>query len=952
MKRIALLALTAMLLLTACQPIQAPAAQSTPEATDARAASLPIDPAVRVGQLDNGLTYYIRHNDEPMNRAELYLAIDAGSILEDDDQLGLAHFLEHMLFNGTENFPGMGVVDFLEGIGMEFGPDVNAYTSFDETVYTIQVPTDNGDSLAKGFQVLSDWAARATLDAAEVDKERGVIVEEWRLRQQTAGGRINQRTLPFILGDESRYAERQPIGDMDVVQTAPTEALRRYYENWYRPDLMSVIAVGDFDVDQVEALIRDNFAVLANPANAPARTAYEVPRHDDTRYLVVGDPEETVTRLAFIRKRPAAAVVTTEDLRGDIISDLFYIMLNNRFDEIEREPGSPFLSAGAGQSELVRPIVGDVMVAQLRDDAILAGLDQALTEVERVRLHGFTASEIERARADLLNRYQVLYNERDNQTSSSLADDYLDHFLVGEAIPSIDELYSLVQQMIPQISLDEVNDKAADLVASDNRVLYVTAPQKADAPLPTEADLAAVADDVLARAIDPYTEDFVATELMAEMPAPAAIVDEQTLPDLGVTVIELENGVRVFLKPTDFRDDEIVFTGVSLGGSSLVADDDFPEASTIDDVVNESGVGPYTQTELVKLLSGKSLSAVPYIRELAEGIEGKTTVADLETTLQLIHLYFTNPRADESAFEVFKEKERTRIVNREQDPNAALQDALIEGLYGDTIRRGTLPVEEIDNLDLARGFEIYQDRFGDAGDFDFVFVGSFELDEMKGLAQSYLGSLPAAGRTETWRDVAPDLPVDVVTTDVYKGEGERSIVQIVFNGPVEASEENKLLLNALAGVLDIRLREEIREERGGAYSTFAYAAPQELPDPSYLLIAGFATDPNRVEELVQATFETVEDLRQNGPLEADVAKVKAQQRSTYEENLEGNAYWLQTLKDYLVYGDDDILDVPGYGDLIDGLTAADIQQAAQEWLDPERYVKVVLLPEAMAPAGN
>lgn len=951
------LLLILVLLISACQPVQspggtipapAPEGGTIPPAELDAGAALPVDPDVRIGTLENGLTYYIRANNEPTNRAELWLAINAGSLMEDEDQQGLAHFLEHMLFNGTENFPGMGVVDFLESVGMGFGPDVNAYTSFDETVYTIQVPTNDPEVMTQAFQVLSDWAARATLDPAEIDAERGIIVEEWRLRDQTAAGRIQQQTLPFLLGD-SRYAERLPIGEMDVVRNAPPEALRRFYEQWYRPDLMAVIAVGDFDVETVEGMIEETFTALENPADAPSRPSYDLPATGETHYLTVSDPEQTSTTLYVMRRRPNVPIQTLGDVRADMVTDLFYIMFNERLADISRQPDSPFLSAASGVGGLVRPVQTDIVLAQTPDGRVLDALDTITTEVERARLYGFSEAELARAKAQLLTAYEQAYNERANTPSRNYANEYLTHFLQDEAIPSISDLFVHVQELLPGIALEEVNARVAELTATDNRLIYVTGPQKEETPLPSEEEMAATVESALAATIEPPAEEAIAGDLIETPPAPADVVSTEERPDLGVTIIELANGVEVWMKPTDFKADEVVFGGFSLGGSSLVSDDDFPEASLIDDVVNESGVGPYDASTLTKMLAGKNVSAVPYIRELAEGIEGSAAPRDLETLLQLIHLYFVEPRADEPIFEVVKNRQITALTNRAQDPNAALEDAFVEAVYGDTIRRGALPIEAVESLDLARGFEIYQDRFSDASDFIFVFVGSFDVDELTALAQTYLGTLPATDRQESWQDVAPDLPQGVVERDVYAGEGERSIVQMVFSGPFTATVESTVELNALATALDIHLREELREARGGVYASSAYAFTQELPEPGYFVIVAFATDPARVDELVEATFAEIEDLQQNGPSEDDVVKVQAQALATLEEQLETNNFWFTRIKDYIIYGGEDRIDFAAQEAAAAALTAEQIQTAAQELLRADNYVKVVLFPESMQP---
>jgi len=943
------------LVLSACTPIQLPADAPAPVATgslpvDDLGAPLPVDPAVRVGALNNGLTYYVRRNTEPMNRAELWLAVNAGSILEEDDQQGLAHFLEHMLFNGTENFPGFGIVDFLESIGMAFGPDVNARTSFDETVYTIQAPTGDAETLAKALQVLKDWAAHATLDPKEIEQERGIIVEEWRLRDQTAAGRISNQLLPFILGD-SRYAERLPIGDMDIVRSAPREAFTRFYETWYRPDLMAVIAVGDFDPDEMERLIQELFADLPMPDAPQPRPVYDLPSHEGTRYQVIDDPEQPSTQLTIFTLRPAEPIATAGDVREDVTTDLYYLMMNSRLEEIARAADAPFLSASSGSGSLVRPVDAAVIGASVQEEKALVAAEALVTEIERARRHGFTETELQRSRNELLNLYARLYNERDNTASRSYADEYLRHYLTGEAIPSVELVFGLVQELLPQITLEEVNDKAAILADDDNRLLYITGPRKEETPLPSEDDLAAVVAALETADIPPYVDSAVSDDLIETLPQPAAIVDETELPDLGVTALTLENGVHVLLKPTDFKDDEIVFNAVSPGGSSLYPDEDFPNASTIDDVVNESGVGDFTQTDLAKALAGKTVTVTPYIRELTEGFDGSAAPADLETLFQLVHLYFTAPRADEAAFEAFRAKQRTALVNRAQDPNAALQDALYAALYGDTIRRGPLTVEAIDTLDLARGFEIYQDRFADAGDFTFTFTGSFDMDEIKSLAQTYLGTLPAAGRVETWQDVAPDLPEGVIKEDVLKGEGDRSVVQMIFSGPLEPSREAELRLNAVAGVLDIVLREKLREELGGVYSSSAYAFIQDAPKPGYFVAIAFGTDPGRVDELVDAVFEQIADLQDNGPSAVNVEKVMAQQASSREVQLEQNSYWLTNLKDYVVYGDEDKLSTlrPEFQAAIGALTAESIQADAQQFLRSDRYIQVTLFPEAYAP---
>lgn len=962
MKTKLLIVSIAALLISACAGIQplAPteAEPSDPQASAGQAdstdtpieilelsATMPLDPAVRTGVLENGLTYYIRENSEPENRADLWLAVKAGSLQEEDDQLGLAHFLEHMLFNGTKNFPEMGVVDFLEGIGMEFGPDVNAYTTFDRTVYTIQVPTDDAETLNTGLQVLEDWAAHATLDPDAIDQERGIIVEEWRLRYETAAGRIRDQVLPFILG-ESRFSDRLTIGDMEIVRNAPPEAFERFYNTWYRPDLMAVIAVGDFDVDEMETRIVEHFSQLTMPKDPTALEDYDIPTHDETRYLIVTDPEQTTTDVQIWHKRDAQHAKTGDDYRAGVTRRLFYSILNERLEDIQRRPDAPFLSARGVYGNYVNPVDVDALLTTVEDDGVAAGLEAVLTEAARLEQFGVSEAELARAKEKTLTLYKSTYDERNNVESGKHADEYLAHFQNAVNAPGIEYEYAFVQEIMPTITIDEVNAVAADLAATDNRVIVVTAPEKEEVVLPSEDELAAVVNAVAAMAIEPPAEETVSVTLLDEIPQPVAIVSESESPDLGISEFDLANGVRVLVMPTDFKDDEILFTGFSLGGSSLVSDEDYPEASTIVNVITESGVGAFGQSELEKLLTGKDIAISPYLRELTEGVEGNSSVADLETLFQLIYLYATQPRADQDAFDVFQKQMRVALENRALDPNSALQDARNRALYGDTIRRGTLPIEEVDALDLDRAFEIYQERFADMDDAVFIFVGNVDAETIKPLAQTYLGNLAGSDREESWQDVMPDLPEGIVEEAVYKGEGDRSVVQIVFSEPYEPSLENTVKQDALETVLDILIREELREDRGGVYSSGVSIFTQDLPDPAYFGLVSFGAEPDRVDELVEAAFAEIADLQANGPSEENLLKARSIALSQDEEALKQNSYWLNVIKSAEIYPHVEVADALSKRQVIEALTAEDIQAAAQELFDPERYVKVVLYPEA------
>lgn len=955
-KRILFLILT-LLLLAACQ-FPPPAVVSDPHLAAAAAGTadapgplevgleqaLPIDPAIRKGQLENGLTYYVRANREPANRAELWLAINAGSLQEEDDQQGLAHFLEHMLFNGTERFPEQALIDFFESVGMTFGPDINAYTSFDETVYMLRFPTDDAEIIDTAFAVLEDWAGYATIDPAEVEAERGVIVEEERLRDQNANGRIRKQILPFLLGD-SRYAVRQPIGQMDVIRSAPPEALRRFYTDWYRPDLMALIAVGDFDVDDFEKRIQENFADLPSPEQPRERTTYTVPDNDEPHYLIVTDPEFPVTIVEIDYRQPAQELDSAGAYRELLVGMLFERMLNLRLDEISREADSPFVGAGVGSGNLVRTLETLSVSAQVQDEEVLLGLEAILTEVERVRRHGFTESELERAKGEILNRYQRLYNERENNDSGSFADEYKRNFLQNEAIPGIAYEYLLAGRFVPEISIDEVNHQADSFVGETGRAVLVIAPQIAAADLPDEAALAQVIAAIDGKEIAAYQDTETADALMEDAPEPAAITSRTTIPGADAVDLELANGVRVILKQTEFREDEVLFQAFSPGGSSLVSDADFPEAALIPNLVSQSGLNGYSFNEVRRILSGQSVNVTPYIEETEEGFGGGAGKDFLPALFQMIYLYATEPRADEAAYATLQDQARAFLRNRATQPDAAWQDAITAARYGDTIRKGVLPLAEIEALDLDRAFAIYQERFNDFSDFTFVFVGNFDVEQMVEWSQIYLGNLPSTGQVETWVDVSPDPPAGVVEEAVFQGQEAQSLVRVIFTGPAEITPEVRLQLALLEGVLDILAREELREKRAGVYASSVSASYFIEPDELYEINVVFGCDPERVDELVDALFALIAQVQNDGPRPDLLEKAKAQLLRQREEDLEDNGFWLDLLVAY----------ASGWGEApeirlnlterLEGVGTADVQTAAQTFLPADRYIEVALYPE-------
>ena len=941
--RIAVL-MVVVLLMAACRPVQAPS--PTAPAAGAAPSDLPFDPDVRVGKLDNGLTYYIRSNTEPPDRADLWLAINAGSNLEDDDQKGLAHFLEHMLFNGTENFPGQELIDYLESIGMRFGPDVNAYTSFDETVYTLQVPTDDTEKLQKAFDVLADWSSRATISPEEVDKERGVIVEEWRMRDLNAGGRINDAQVEALLGG-SRYAARLPIGDMDIVRAAPAETLRRFYETWYRPDNMAIIAVGDFaDLDQVESWIRDRFGSLPNPPSPLDRPTFDVPDYGSVNARVITDPEFPSTYAYVVYRQPAAHVRTKEDYRTALADGLATSILNQRYTEIMRKADAPFLSASAGTGEFVRPVEIASLGVQTEEDKALPGLEAALAEIERARQHGFTAAELARAKAEVLRGYKSSYDERNNIENDAFAQGYLDNFLTGAVPIGITDGYSLAQELLPVITLAEVNDRVAAMYAPDNRAVLLVAPQKEGVTLPDEAALTAALEKAAQQQYEPYAASEVSGELIDSPPAPAAITSEEVITDLGITHITLANGVQVYLKPTDFKDDEVILASDSPGGESIIPDAEVPTAALASYLVTQSGVGSYSQDELEKLLTGKLVDVSPYIGELGEGFSGSASPQDLETLFQLVYLYATEPRMDPNAYTLLQRMVDDYLKNRALDPNSKLDDKYDEIFCGDDPRCSMMAVyKRLNEVDPSQALALYQQRFADLDDSVFVLAGAFDVETAKQLAQTYLGALPAVAGDETWRDTRQPLPEGIIDETVNAGIDPRSEVQIYFDGPFTPTIESRVALQAMTRVLDIMVREDLREKRGGIYGAGISSYAEPHPEGRYQTQISFTAEPTRVVELTDAVFAEIKDLSENGPSATNFAKVTEQLRREHEENLQSNDAWASWINRYVVDGEGPLTDIARINDVIDALTPAEIQAMAAAVLPPDRHVTLVLHPK-------
>jgi zinc protease len=902
---------------------------------------LPVDPQVRHGVLANGVRYYVRANTRPERRAELRLVVNAGSILEEDDQRGLAHFLEHMAFNGTESFEKQELVHYLESVGMRFGPDLNAYTSFDETVYMLTIPTDSQHVVETGFQILGEWASGISLDSAAIEGERGVVVEEWRSRLG-AQERVSEAQMPVLVRG-SRYVDRRPIGLRETLETFPHEALRRFYRSWYRPDLMAVVAVGDFDAAQVEGMIRGRFGALPAGASAPPRPAHDVPAHGETLFLTTTDPELTTTRVEVLHKQPRAPSRTVADYRATLIEWLYDGMLNDRLTEITQKPGAPFLGALSSRGGLVRPTEVYALAAVVPEGGAAQGLEALLIESERVARHGFTATELERGKLNLLRSLERSYAERGRTNSGSYASAYVSHYLNGTPIPGIEFEYPVARSLLPTVALEEVNRLASEWNTEADRVVLVSAPEKPGVQAPGEAELRGVMAAVQGAQIEAYVDAVVTEPLVAAPPAPAEIVSETRHDAVDVLEWRLANGVRVLLKATDFRDDEIVMSAYSPGGLSVASDALYQSASFAEDVIQMSGAGAFSAVDLERALAGKAVTVQPYLGDLEEGISGFASPRDVETLFQLVYLYFTAPRFDEGAMGALRDQLRAVLANRGADPNAAFSDTLQATLAQHHPRHPPPTMALVDGFDARAAFDFFGDRFADASDFTFVFVGNLDVEAIRPLVQRWLGGLPSTRRADSWRDTGVRPPTGVVEKVVRQGVEPRAQTRLVFSGRAPYTRENRYTLRSLADVLDMRLREVLREDLGGTYGVSVSGSSVRRPEERYTFNIAFGAAPEQLDTLVAAVFAEIERLAREGPSADDLLRAREIQRRERETQLRQNGYWAGQLVGYAREGLD-FAEITTYERLIDNLSVQQVRDAARAWLRRDNYVRVSLMP--------
>ncbi len=905
---------------------------------------VPLDPTVKFGKLDNGLTYYLRQNSRPEKRLELRLAINAGSICENDIQRGLAHFCEHMCFNGTKNFQKNELISVLESMGVKFGTDLNAHTSFDETVFTLQIPSDNKDLVEKGFQVLEDWAHQVTFDETEIDKERKVVLEELR-SGLGANDRMQKKYFPVLLKG-SLYADRLPVGTPEILKSFKYETLRDFYSEWYRPDLMAVAVVGDIPIDESERYITNHFARIKSVRNPKPRITQPIPDNVEPLISIVTDKEAASHSFQIFIKQQKAENKTVGDYRNKLLVSLYNCMMDVRLEELSRKPDAPFLFAGSGYSAFIgKTRDAYCMYASCKENQICKAMDSVLTENERVKRFGFTNSEFERQKKNLYNSYEDMSADVGKIESNDLANEYVRNFLDGESAPGYETEFEYVKAFLPAIKLEEINDLTKKWITDTNIAVVVTAPAKEGVIVPTEIEIKELLKNVRAKNISAYVDSTNDAPLLAQKVIGSKVVEKTEDQVLGLTELTFANGVKAVLKPTTFKNDEILFTAYSPGGDSIYPNSDILSANIASSIIFKSGLGEFNFSELKKKLTGTNLSIKPYISELSEGFNGKCSPKDFETLLQINYLYFTDVRTDSTVFDTWLAQARTQLKTARSNPQILFEDAFTKTVYQNNPRVVSIPSDtQIDELKLNRIMEIYKDRFADASDFTYIFVGNFTVAEVTPLLETYLGGLPSIKRKETWRDVNTRYAPGVVDFAYPKNSEQQSVVQIVLHGEFDWNTKDRVTLRMLSDIVSIKLRESMREDQGGVYDLDFSESIWKYPRQEYSITAQWGCAPENVEKLSQTFFDVLSMMKNDGPTDADIQKVREIIIRERETNTKDNGWWISALESSY-YNGDKILTYDEFAALVKSIQRDDIKMLANKYFGAKEYIKAIFMPE-------
>ncbi len=918
------------------------------QSTQSNTETIPLNPNIRYGKFDNGLTYYILKNTEPQDKVELRLAVNAGSVQEDDNQLGLAHFAEHMGFNGTKNFEKNELVDYLQSVGVKFGAHLNAYTSFDETVYMLTLPTEDQEVLDKGFQVLEDWAHNMLFTEEEIDKERGVVLEEYRLGQGARKRMLNNYLPKLLYG--SRYADRLPIGKKEVLENFDYETIRSFYRDWYRPDLMAVIVVGDIDVDAMEQKVKDHFSGIKNPPNARERATYEVPNHKETFISIESDKENPYTQVQVVFKdpKPVETITTVAGYKKMLTINLFSSMLNARLDEIRNSANPPFSYAGGYYGRFAAKTKNAFqMYAVTSETGQLEGLETLLKEAQRVKHHGFTESELDRAKRSMLASIEKAYNEREKSQSRGFASELIRNYLENEPAPGITWEYEKHQVLVPDIQLEEVNALINNFISNENRVVVFLGQEKEGLEKVAEESIRKVLDEMDKIKPEPYEEEELASSLIETPPSPGKIINTEVNEAQDFKTITLSNGMRISYKVTDFKNDEILMRGFSYGGTSTFTDEEYFKTHLGIGAVFSSGVGNFSEVDLKKVMAGKIVRLSPSIGTNSESFNGSTTPKDLETMFQLIRLYFTSPRKDAEAFESYITRNKNMYANLKSNPQTYFSIEHGKFLNENDTRHFDIPSDEewaATDLDLI--MKKYKEAFANPGDFQMFFVGNIDEEAFHEYSKTYLASIPGIDRKDVAIDRGVRMPKGTHEKIYKRGLEQKSFVTIDFEDDTEFILDDRFKLSALGEILTIKLIEILREEKSGVYGVGARGTITPISYPRYEFKISFPCGPENAMDLKETALAELNKILENGPEEKDLNKVKEQQRKTLKENLRNNRYWVNRLwvDKYDQLGEP--ITIEALYQRIEDLTAENIQAVGKKYLSGDHVVGI-LMPEDM-----
>lgn len=905
---------------------------------------VPFNPNIVTGKTKDGIPYYILKNAKPKDRVDLILAVNAGAVLEEDDQNGYAHFCEHMAFNGTKSFPKQALVSFLESTGIRFGADLNAYTNQDETVYMLTIPdTKNDKTLNDGLRVIRDWAGYVSYDSEEIKAERGVVMEEWRLGKG-ADDRVREKHNKVIFAG-SRYAERDVIGDTNVLMHGSDDAARRFYKKWYQPVNMSIIIVGDIDPKDIEKRILKDFVIENVAKTQTVRPQILVPSHTETRISIATDPELQVASVQLYIKDKADTVRTYQDYRKLIVERLAGQMLQSRLSELTQSAKPPFTMAQVGQGNFVREHKTLFSMAIASDKNILKSFNALMTELLRAQRHGFVPSEMERAKASIMSEMAKYYNERTTTESQQLAFELVRHVLTRESVTGIDHEYAIYQHYVPQITAEECHAAIKEAMRADNRVITFSVPEGNGYVVPTEQQVRSLLTAVESKEIAAYADKTPTKPLMASTPTPGSISKREKLAEVGAEKWTLSNGATVVIKPTDFKSDEVLLQAYAFGGQSLGTDAAHYTQSMAASIVDASGISEFDPLSLQKMLQGKTLELSPYIQMETQGFNGSYSPKDQQTFFELLNLYFTNPRLDKDAVASMKTRLESVLANRSEDPQSVLVDSATVIGADHHPRSYPLTVAGISKIDENAAYAFYKERFADPANFTFTFVGNVNSAEMEKMVTTYIASIPSPGKKETWRDIGMKAKTGKYEVVVNKGTDPKSMVSLLITGDFKYTPETRYEVIALCEVMNIRLREQMREEKSGVYFVNAIPQIENIPREEYGIMVMFGCAPERVEEMIGIVEKEIAYLRTNAVDASYIQKVKEIQTKEREVNKTNNRFWASVINQ--IFQTNEPWSAIGRRDeLIANLSAEQIHESAKKYLDLRNFAKFILKPEA------